>query len=418
MPHTTIAATDVSLKEYLAKADAPILLDLWAPWCAPCRALAPTLEKLAEEAGDELIVLKVDVDEYPAVRERYAVRGIPTMILLKGETELARLSGTQPLSKLKQWLSEHGAPIEAKAARPTQTAQRWGAFYGDAQLRDFLVTRMKQHADQGDVRTSRAPVWMAGKGTFAATLVHSESLDVFERVSGLPASLAPALDFVGACNEQEVSALLDDLRIDTDLNHAALQLLQNWMSDPAHRWTDVLGEPQLDELRVQWLALCQQAMTQQAPAAQQWEQLREAAAALENPKHDPHRQLQGMLANLLTRVSPLPASSDGLAWSAVFQAAGWCSLHLLMDSMGWTAVERATPALRSNWFQTHERELGNFSKEQLQAHREQWNAENAEFLIKEQAFHAQYGENAKAPNLRRIAALAQALAKAPLYLPA
>lgn len=418
MTHTTIAATEASLKEYLAKADTPILLDLWAPWCAPCRALAPTLEKLAEEAGNSLIVLKVDVDQYPGVRERYGVRGIPTMILLKGDAELARLSGTQPLSKLKQWLGQNGASIDNNVVQTNQVPQRWGAFYGDAQLRDFLIARMKQHADQGDVSTSRAPVWMAGKGTFAATFVHSENQDVFERISGLPSSLAPALDFVGACTEQEVSELLDAMRLDADLDLIAGQLLQSWLSDPEHHWSEVLDEPELDAVRLQWLALFERSMTHQAPSAAEWDALRKAAAALENPSQDPYRQLQGMLASLLTQVAPLPSGKDGLAWSAVFNTAGWCNLHLLMASMGWDKIERATPGLRSNWFKAHESELGGFSKEQLQAHREQWNAENAEFLVKEQTFHAQYSENAKSPNRRRAAVLAQLLAKAPLYLPA
>lgn len=418
MPHTTVAATEASLNEYLANADQPILLDLWAPWCAPCRALAPTLERLAEEAGELLTVLKIDVDEFPSVRERYGVRGIPTMILLKGEKELARLSGTQPLSKLKQWLGENGTPIESSASPVGQTPMRWGAFYGDAQLRDFLVTRMKQHADQGDISLSRVSVWMDGKGTFSATMVHSEKVDVFERVTGLPANLAPAFDFVGACSEEQVSALLDNLRLNTDVSQAPAQLLQHWLSDEAHPWSDVLEELPLDELRRQWIALCTRATNKQPPTAADWEQLRAAASALENSSQDAYRQLQGMLAHLLAQASPLPPSGDALAWSAIFQTASWCNSHLLMNAMGWGKQERATPGLRSKWFESHERELGGFSKEQLQAHREQWNAENAEFLIKEQAFHSQYPENAKSANSRHTAVLAQLLAKAPLYLPA
>jgi len=418
MPHTTLTATETSLNEYLANADQPVLLDLWAPWCAPCRALAPTLERLAEEAGELLTVLKIDVDEFPAVRERYGVRGIPTMILLKGETELARLSGSQPMSKLKQWLSENGASIESNTSLVGQTPMRWGAFYGDAQLRDFLVARMKQHADQGDICTSRAPVWIEGKGTFAATLVHSENLDVFERVTGLPANLAPALDFVGACGEEEVSTLLDNLRLNADVSQTAVHLLQHWLSDQAHPWTELLDEPELDELRLRWLALCARAANKQLASAADWDQLRAAATSLENPTQDPYRQLQGMLANLLAQASPLPESSDALAWNAIFQTASWCNVHLLMNALGWNKLERTTPGLRSKWFEAHERELGGFSKDQLQAYREQWNAENADFLLKEQAFHSLYPENAKALNRRHTAVLTRLLFKAPLYLPA
>lgn len=418
MSHSVITVSEDSLNEYLTGSDQTLLLDLWAPWCAPCRAMAPTLERLAEEAGEYLAVLKIDIDVFPAVRERFAVRGIPTLILLKAGDELARISGAQPLAKLREWLDESGAVLPANSPAAGRTAQAWGAFYGDAQLRDFLVTRLKQHADNGDIKVSRAPFWVDGQGTLCAALVHSESLRVFERLSGLPINLAPALDFVNACEEHQMASLFDGLRVDADVRQVPVRLLRHWLSDPLHDWTALLAEPELDTLRLRWIALCEQVLAGHAVDASVWATLRDASLALRNHQQDPYRELHDMVAQLLANLSPLPDIDDVLVWSESFTLAARCSFHLLMSAVGWSDEERAIPGLRNRWFETHERELGGFSSEQLSAHRERWQAENAAFMVKEQAFHAHYGENSKVANQRYILVLADLLANAPLYLPA
>ncbi|WP_110948223.1 thioredoxin family protein [Pseudomonas bohemica] len=416
MSHSVITVSEDSLNEYLTGSE-QILLDLWAPWCAPCRAMTPTLERLAEEVGEHLTVLKIDVDVFPAVRERFAVRGIPTLILLKGSHELARLSGAQSLVRLREWLGGSGAALPANPAAG-RAVQAWGAFYGDTQLREFLVTRLKQQAENGDVKAARAPFWVDGQGTLCAALVHSESLQVFERLSGLPIHLAPALDFVNACEEHQVASLFDGLRVDADVCQVPARLLRYWLSDPLHDWTALLAEPELDALRLQWISLCDQTLAGQAVAASVWATLRSASQALCNPQQDPYRELPGMLAQLLANLSPLPAIEDAQAWSELFAIAGRCNFHLLMSAFGWSDQERAMPGLRNHWFETHERALGGFSGEQLEAHRQRWQAENAGFMAKEQAFHANYGENSKLAQQRYVSVLADLLANAPLYLPA
>jgi thioredoxin 2 len=86
------------------RASVPVLLDLWAPWCAPCRAMAPSLEQLARDRAGQLKVVKVNVDETPMIASRYNVRGIPLLVLTRDTREVARLTGALPLPQMRQWL--------------------------------------------------------------------------------------------------------------------------------------------------------------------------------------------------------------------------------------------------------------------------------------------------------------------------
>ena len=85
----------------------PVLLDLWAPWCGPCLMMAPALEQLARERAGRLKVVKIDVDRAPNTAQRFAVQGIPLLVLLRDGAEVARLTGAAPVSRLDAWLNSH-----------------------------------------------------------------------------------------------------------------------------------------------------------------------------------------------------------------------------------------------------------------------------------------------------------------------
>ena len=98
--------TDSNFEETLKK-NKLVLVDFWANWCGPCRALAPTIEELAKEYNGKALVGKLDVDENPATAERFQVFSIPTMILFKDGTETERLVGLCPKSRISDTLNKH-----------------------------------------------------------------------------------------------------------------------------------------------------------------------------------------------------------------------------------------------------------------------------------------------------------------------
>jgi thioredoxin 2 len=103
--HPVALASGSDFDELLQSSPLPVLVDFWADWCGPCRAVAPELSKLADARAGELLVAKVDTEELPDVAARYGIRSIPTMILFVGGREAKRISGAMPANAIASALS-------------------------------------------------------------------------------------------------------------------------------------------------------------------------------------------------------------------------------------------------------------------------------------------------------------------------
>lgn len=100
-----ITASDFS--SILKQSDKPVLIDFWATWCGPCRALGPKIDELAEEMKDRLNVYKCNVDEEPELAERFQIASIPTVILFKGTKVVHSLVGNMPKEELVSEIEAH-----------------------------------------------------------------------------------------------------------------------------------------------------------------------------------------------------------------------------------------------------------------------------------------------------------------------
>ncbi len=93
--------------EQEASASVPVLVDLWAPWCGPCRMVSPALERLAQKYAGRLKLVKVNVDEAPRTARRFDSRSIPTLAILRDGREVDRTVGAAPEPRIDAWLSRH-----------------------------------------------------------------------------------------------------------------------------------------------------------------------------------------------------------------------------------------------------------------------------------------------------------------------
>lgn len=102
--------TDATFLAEVERSATPVLLDMWADWCGPCHMLAPTIDQLATEMSGRVKVAKLNIDENPGTANRFGVRSIPTLLVLKGGKEVDRLVGVQPKQEIVRRLEKILAP--------------------------------------------------------------------------------------------------------------------------------------------------------------------------------------------------------------------------------------------------------------------------------------------------------------------
>jgi thioredoxin 2 len=97
-------ADDSNFAEIADAAKIPVLVDLWAPWCGPCRMVSPALEQLARDKAGQVKLVKVNVDHAPRLSQRFGAQAIPTLLVLRQGDTVARQTGAAPLAALRTWL--------------------------------------------------------------------------------------------------------------------------------------------------------------------------------------------------------------------------------------------------------------------------------------------------------------------------
>jgi thioredoxin 2 len=101
-----VNTSDDGFAEVAEKSPVPVLVDLWAPWCGPCRMVSPALEQLATERAGRIKLVKVNVDESPRLQQRFGIQSIPTLMLLRDGKVIARQVGAAPVDTLRAWLDQ------------------------------------------------------------------------------------------------------------------------------------------------------------------------------------------------------------------------------------------------------------------------------------------------------------------------
>ena len=98
--------TDHNFATEVLASEKPIMVDFWAEWCGPCKAIGPALEEIAETHSDTLSIVKLNIDENPMTPQQYNVRGIPTLLIFKGGEVIAEKVGALPKSQLENWIAQ------------------------------------------------------------------------------------------------------------------------------------------------------------------------------------------------------------------------------------------------------------------------------------------------------------------------
>ncbi|HLA07986.1 MAG TPA: thioredoxin [Anaerolineales bacterium] len=106
MPNEPIHVTDAAFEQTVLQSKTPVIVDFWAPWCGPCKMIAPILDKLANEYGDKILIAKVNTDENPEWMMKYGIQGIPTMLFVANGKIVHRQVGALPERMLRDTVTQ------------------------------------------------------------------------------------------------------------------------------------------------------------------------------------------------------------------------------------------------------------------------------------------------------------------------
>ncbi|MHB8093420.1 MAG: thioredoxin [Candidatus Aminicenantales bacterium] len=107
MSNEIVQGSDAAFEQDVIKSEIPVLVDFWAPWCGPCRMIAPAVEAVAQTYAGKLKVVKLNVDDNPKTPARYGIMGIPTLILFKGGEVKETIVGVVPKTKIEELVAGH-----------------------------------------------------------------------------------------------------------------------------------------------------------------------------------------------------------------------------------------------------------------------------------------------------------------------
>lgn len=103
----SVNVTDDTFESEVLSADLPVVVDFWAEWCGPCKAISPAVEEIAEELGGKIKVTKVNIDDNPTTPTQYGIRGIPTLMVFKGGELMATKVGAAPKTDIQSWIEDN-----------------------------------------------------------------------------------------------------------------------------------------------------------------------------------------------------------------------------------------------------------------------------------------------------------------------
>ncbi|PVX81328.1 thioredoxin [Paraburkholderia unamae] len=310
----------------------PVLVDFWAQWCGPCKALSPTLSRLSEQFQGSVEFVKVDVDENAAVRDRFGVRGIPTLILMQGGKELGRVVGNRSATQLAGFIDSH---LGTATQMPAAVAIALNAFGGDAQTKAERLDALRAWLDRKRATPSEA-MWDGEIGSAIQFVANATDVDDCARALGVPANLIALVEALSSYRKTHLNSAefvaqwLDAVPVGANLAHLPPMLLADLLrSEPLTALIN--GDPALLSIRDR-LAAQHDAARGEGPLDSELAAIKQGLNQIDTAAFDAKRALA---VRLMESVSQ-PLNDSAIITDFVFALAG-AQWELLRRACNWTS---------------------------------------------------------------------------------
>jgi thioredoxin 1 len=203
MSEHAVDVTEATFADEIEQATLPVFVDFWAPWCGPCKQLAPRFDELATMYQGRVKFAKIDIDENPTLAKRFGVRSVPALLLLKAGDVVAQTLGAQSRSALVELIEQH--VTEPANEMPLAAAKTLRAFHGDGELKRKVIDQVRMHIEAGQIQVRgqfppTSPICDTERQqyTLIGAVLHDTSMEQYEATFGIPASAAVLEDFIHA----------------------------------------------------------------------------------------------------------------------------------------------------------------------------------------------------------------------------
>ena len=338
--------TEENIIQFVSEQRGFVLLDLWAPWCGPCKSMDPVLEQLSEDYSENLNIVKLNIDDYIKVSTELNVRSIPAFILFSNGKEVGRKQGVTSKADFITWLTVNNCQNDSGVPTYHYKIYDWPSFYNDQYVREFFISQLTPEHESIE-KEEEMPDSSIRQGNLLRHI--DPDNDYLSRVFGLPDIFLSLLSFLSFKEVDEINQLSTKIILGKDYSLIHLQVIRHWLLSEVSECTIVKVSDQQQKLIHAWCQAISDVIDDKPLALSVWKEIESEASVLKS-NCPPGSELEYYLSAFIFSHSP-PVDVNHSQNISAFSMLSNCFYELKYQLINnWTHREIFdVPRERSQW---------------------------------------------------------------------